>query len=441
MITRPAKLGRFALALFTLAGLAAPAWARAEPPASKAEAVAKEPSELKWVRVKQDERRNLRLQVAQREFVPAKDNGPSVTLQGAVHIGDAEFYKKMQEDLDGYDLILYEGVSPSGSDNPKQPASDTVREERTRNRIRLIAIMLERAKHNAEGKAYPKTLDELQASLIAKGKPRQAAWVGSAKLDGWSHPLIYELSPDGASFTLTSLGKDNKPGGDGPDADQSLADQKPLSKGELGSEEGIQKKLASALGLTFQLDQMHETSAKWINADITVDDLQDRLGTGDEGRDTLLSILDPSSLPAQIAGFILGIVEKMPAISVRAKVMMVELLGNADEALMGAAAAQGMGGEHLMKVIIQERNQVVIDDLQHAMRDHPEAKRIAIIYGAGHMPDLSAKLVKQLDYRHKAGHWITAVKVDLDAAGIDEEELQMTEEMIGQQMEMLKKMK
>jgi len=36
--------------------------------------------------------------------------------------------------------------------------------------------------------------------------------------DGWGRPLIYQV--DGDSFTLTSYGRDGKPGGEGDDADE-----------------------------------------------------------------------------------------------------------------------------------------------------------------------------------------------------------------------------
>ncbi len=45
---------------------------------------------------------------------------------------------------------------------------------------------------------------------------------GDAALDFWGHPIRYEPSADGAGFTLTSLGADSAPGGEGPAADLVL---------------------------------------------------------------------------------------------------------------------------------------------------------------------------------------------------------------------------
>lgn len=42
-----------------------------------------------------------------------------ITLYGVVHIADADYYAKVQRDLDSYDVVLYEGVAP-GSTEPTE---------------------------------------------------------------------------------------------------------------------------------------------------------------------------------------------------------------------------------------------------------------------------------------------------------------------------------
>lgn len=56
------------------------------------------------------------LQIAVTEFISA-DKQFKVTLYGAVHIGDPEYYAHVQKDLDGYDVVLYEGVKTGSQVN------------------------------------------------------------------------------------------------------------------------------------------------------------------------------------------------------------------------------------------------------------------------------------------------------------------------------------
>lgn len=53
------------------------------------------------------------LQIAVTDYV---SSGTTVSLYGVVHIADADYYKKVQKDLDTYDAVLYEGV---GGDKQK----------------------------------------------------------------------------------------------------------------------------------------------------------------------------------------------------------------------------------------------------------------------------------------------------------------------------------
>lgn len=57
-------------------------------------------------------------------------------------------------------------------------------------------------------------------------------------------------------------------------------------------------------------------------------------------------------------------------------------------------------------VIIGERNRVATEALQRAIDDGH--KKIAILYGGGHMPDLGRRLREELDLVPSSVHWITA---------------------------------
>lgn len=408
-----------------------------------------------WTRVRQGEDRVLKLQLAARTFAPrdGADSGPVITLLGAVHVADASFYRQVTRVLEAEnDVILFEGVRPSGSGEDAIPgAGGPDPAARTRDRIRLAAIIVERGARALSPKggvspAYPESLEGLADALTRAGRGRDAGFLKSAMVDGWGRALRYErleprgVKPNGAAFVITSLGADGSPGGEGVDADIRLDELPALRPSEVGDEPGIQKRLASALGLTFQLDSMSTHGPKWINADMSVDQVQRRLDAAGADAGVLFSVLDGSGLTARLAGMVLGLVERVPGLSVRGKVMMIELLGAIDGDLMASAPGPGGGNmKQLMGVIVNERNQVVVDELRSVMKNRPECRRIAVLYGAGHMPDLARRLSEQLGYEHRSGKWFTAIRVDLDAAGIDQAEIDLTRASIGMQVEALRR--
>lgn len=73
---------------------------------------------------------------------------------------------------------------------------------------------------------YPTTEQGLKALVEQPTAPPvpttwpQGGYLSAPAADGWGKP--YEYSSDGSSFTMRSLGKDGKPGGDGINADAEI---------------------------------------------------------------------------------------------------------------------------------------------------------------------------------------------------------------------------
>jgi hypothetical protein len=87
----------------------------------------------------------------------------------------------------------------------------------------------------------------------------------------------------------------------------------------------------------------------------------------------------------------------------------------------------------MQEVIIDLRNQVVIDDLKAILdadgaEDAPET--IAVFYGAGHMEDLEERLFEQLGYRVAGTIWFNAIALDLTRQGLSETELDMVRQQV-----------
>lgn len=410
--------------------------------------------DMPWLRTAESDDRVLRMEVATRRFVRA-EGGPVLTVVGAVHIGESSYYETLQSHLDVKDLILFEGVSPGGAERDI-PETDAGKQKRTEDRLRLIGILATNVNevnavdreavpeyvHAAEGLASGpvESVDDLRR--VFAEKPRQREWVEVASLDAWGRPVVYEVTRDDngepTGFDVVSFGADGEPGGAGRNADLRLSDQPELTDAELGRVDGVQVKLARALGLKFQLSEMDESGEQWRNSDMTFASINERIeerGGGDSM--VLLDSIQGSGLPFQLISMVLGIVETVPGLQPRAKMMIMEMLSQTD--IGAAGGAMGEGGDAFFEVIIEDRNQVVMDDLASALAEDDASgwEEIGIIYGAGHLPDLTERLEEQLGYVPVEEAWIPAMTLDLDRAGISRRERLMVRLQVRQAVKQL----
>src|SRR5262249_1315966 len=158
----------------------------------------------------------------------------------------------------------------------------------TRRRVRFIAMAVERFCEDHGGR-----LPESLSALAAGSGERIAALLRSASSDSWGRPLRFTTEERGggkATFDVVILRADGRDGGD---ADIGFSDQKPLSAPERGDRsEGLQSKLASSMGLVFQLDAMDHNRPNWRNSDLSVDQVQARLERAGTNADELFAMLD-----------------------------------------------------------------------------------------------------------------------------------------------------
>jgi hypothetical protein len=101
---------------------------------SKPEAVAAQPAPTNppapYLRIAQPRTNLIELQIALREFVPATRSQPKIWLAAVSHVGDSNYYARLQQHLDGQDLVLYEGITDRASrlqkrKQPSNPEPDT----------------------------------------------------------------------------------------------------------------------------------------------------------------------------------------------------------------------------------------------------------------------------------------------------------------------------
>lgn len=400
----------------------------AAPPAAATAGVAGENNLVRVVDSKEGDR--LGLDVAIRTFEPVSGPGPVVHLVGVVHIGDQKYYEELQEFLDAQGVVLFEGVKPAAP--VEAQGDDASRAKVTVSRQRLLAVLV--ARHRKERGEMPPSLDAvlepLHGTLARLGK--------AALVDGWGRPQTFVTPKAGEQappFDIVSLGSDGQRGGEGGAADINFRSQKPLTNNEVnGAGEGIQIKLARALGLEFQLAAIDYNRASWRNSDLAIDEVQKRLEETGAGGDALFALLDGSSMASKFVGLLLGFIERDPQLSLMTKTMMVEVLANAD-VLMDANARQSGGAAKLMKVIVEDRNEAVLHDLSGVLKEQPAPSSVALFYGAGHLPHLEQRLVTDFGYRFQADRWLRAIDVDLSASPQAKAQAKQMREMMRRMIE------
>lgn len=362
------------------------------------------------------------LEIASRAFIAQDGTGPTVHLVGAIHIGDKAYYDGLQTFLNEHDVVLYEGVKPALKDDLGD-ASQAFRVKITASRQRFLARVITREEQRKG--ALPDSVE----GLISSMKGTTARLTAASKNDAWGFPIQY-VRHDGGGFDLVSLGADAKPGGEGADADLKFSDQKPLTSDEIESiGQGIQIKLASALGLEYQGASINYDRLNWRNSDMSIDEVQRRAREQGASADSLLSMIEGKSMSARVVGFLLGFVKASPQMQLVVKVMMAETLANAEKALDVAGQAREEGKKpsrmerqmaemaKLMTVIIDDRNRVVLDDLKRIIETEPKVRTIAIFYGAGHLPKMEASLRDEFHMKDVEGgeRWFPAIDIDLTA--------------------------
>lgn len=167
---------------------------------------------------------------------------------------------------------------------------------------------------------------------------------------------------------------------------------------------GLSGKMISDLtGLAFQGTEIPFNKKTWRSADLSSDALFRMLG------------MDPAAMKRMkkmmknMGGFKMDkrMLESNPQLKAmmpsRAKIMaQLRNSGSSD------AMAKGMG--EMADVILYQRNAIAIGELTKA--SHEQHKRVALIYGAAHMPAIEAYMTKTLHYKHTGTVWHDAVYGD-----------------------------
>lgn len=212
----------------------------------------------------------------------------------------------------------------------------------------------------------------------------------------------------------------------------------------------MQSALAESLGLVFQLNAINYDRTNFLNSDLSVLQIQRLMlndpdampaAPGEKGRsnptfDALLQIMDGSSFLGSIFKWGVKMIGSDPQLQAATKYMLVETLGG----LKGDfSEMHGLPPEmqHLLKVLIEARNQNVLDDLKTESTLVPATGSIAVFYGTGHMTDMEKRVIGQLHYRPAGDLWYTAFSVDLRQTGMSPGELEWMRKLIKAQLDQM----
>ena len=377
------------------------------------------------------------LQLPVRKFERHGMAGPSVTLQSMVHIADRSFFEKQQEIAESHDVILFEVTKLAGAGPLKYSMKDSESAESrialTKTRLSSLGFLVKEQKKR-DGK-LPQSFSEMEDkfhylrfhSMLAK--------------DGWGNDFqfrilrIVESNADnstsskesslGDQLEILSWGKDNRQGGEGEDADILLS-QQDLSHASifapLKAMQDETKQVARHLGMEFQFDVMTEESRGWRNSDLAEDQILERLQAAGVSLDSLSNPF--ASFPVAILTPMLKLVNVTPSLKDAGKLVFLEMIEKSGPEQKNQFAMDG-----LEKVIVVDRNQVVIDDLNDIIEQEPQIKSVSIVYGGGHMPNFEMRL-KEMGYQETSVTWVDAITVQLPKNPVEKMKFELARNLL-----------
>ena len=378
---------------------------------------ADQPEESPWIRSVRTDADGPVLQIASRRYVAPRDSdAPAVWLVGVTHIGSASYYAGLTELLSGCDIVLYESVMPEGARPPKG-ADDVQRALATQASLDLLSQSAARCVQ--AGQPVPEDIASLRDG-VSEIDLRLGGWVDNASVDAWGRPVRFEQDEEQSMLRISSMGPDGRHGtSDDLSSEHSVVIE---SQAVVEGNVNLQAMLAQSLGLSYQLDTMPYGDVRWRVSDMSVEAVKESFAARGMSFDELGDMLSGASMPAQLIKTMLAIIPMGDAISGGGvsdaiKAVMIELLGT--PGLLNLTDQQY--GEGFNAVIIVERNDVPLQDLEEIIAEESEVDCVAILYGAAHMSDMASRLLAgSHGYTCVETRWDDAIAVDVRNSILEE---------------------
>ncbi|MDP7005686.1 MAG: type II secretion system protein GspG [Phycisphaerales bacterium] len=366
-----------------------------------------------WLRRASSEDK-ISLEIVSRKFV--SEGKPDIWLVGVAHVADSSFYEEITNLLDKMDIVLYESVRPAGSRKPGGN-SDEDRVNSTQKSLEFVADVAKKCSEDSE--ELPESLEDVivEASLIDR---RLSSWIEDASVDAWGRPFSLHVDPEEKQITFWSFGSDGVYGGEGSATDLTATRTVSSNRGVTEeSGQGPQQELAVALNLEFQLDVLSYEEPNWFCSDLTIDEVEAKLK--DLGvDDTILGTLTGEAFTAKLAIGMMRLIPMLDSItgggvSETARLLMIEMMSMPEAELILKNVEPD-----LAQVIIVDRNTELLGDIETTIKLTDDIKTIGVLYGAGHMSDLSPRLKSMFGYVPVEDVWVTALSVNPSKTLLDE---------------------
>lgn len=370
------------------------------------------------------------LQFPVRRFERPGHSGPVITTHAMVHIADRQFYETHQALLDPLDVVLFEQVLPPGVGRPEYALQDTNsaawKIATTKLRMRSLAAVCA---------SYARLQGKLPTSFrdILEWDGNLRSMSDRLAKDAWGNDFHFTTSdpavanntdsndedPDAMAgvtsspiLEIISWGADNAEGGRGESADILLSDQGPMVFGTI--EQHSMTRMARALGLVFQGEIEKHDRPNFRSCDLSDDQVSERLMKLGEVE------VDKKNadvwMPQRLLDTIAELSAVMPGLKNASKQFFIDVLAGSP------IQAQTSDPDAFMKVILDDRNQVVLDDVNAILEQEPNIKSIGIIYGAAHMPGIESQLIA-MGYAETGVDWIDAIVVEQPQPPIEKMQL------------------
>ena len=204
----------------------------------------------------------------------------------------------------------------------------------------------------------------------------------------------------------------------------------------------LQSAMAASLGLVFQLEAIDYRRTNFVNSDLSITQLRELMAETEstagkpgasESFEDLMQLMQGNSWFDALLQMALRLLGANPKFQAFGRLALIDLLGE----LQGDPShLQGLPPEmkQLLQVLLQRRNEKVVQDLKEQLPEIGRHGSIAVFFGTGHMPDLENKLRSQLKYRPERQVWFTAFQVDLAAAKITAAERTFVDDFVKWQL-------
>jgi len=172
----------------------------------------------------------------------------------------------------------------------------------------------------------------------------------------------------------------------------------------------MQTFMQKQLDLAYQLDEVDYTAKNFVHADMTVKQFRKRQEARGESMFKLMFKLmkeDMARRANKKKGADISSAELLRALlnpnrSVELKYLLARQFNEMERLTAGLNDEKG-------SVILTDRNKVALKVLARELA--AGKKKLAIFYGAAHLPDLEERMIEKMGFERKATRWVTAWKL------------------------------